>query len=287
MRVIMAGFFCLAALGVFLGFGGWLHPAGDSLSLLRPVFGVLCLIGLFLLRPAWLRRAMGIAVLSVAATVVPAFVGQKDGGDLRLYAKNLWWANSQIELVAADILAADVDVVMLQEVSKRTAHVLDLLADQFPYQHWCRHNEWMGEAVVSRIPMSGEGICTSTRGAAAAPIDIDGATVWVASVHIPWPWPYKSMTNEAEVGAVLKGLEGPVVVAGDFNMFPWTKRVRDVAAASGTELVGPTRATLTLWEMPLPIDHVLAPGGGSVERRPLLGSDHRGLIADVRIWVGH
>lgn len=281
IRLFLNCFFGLAALGVALGFLGWWVPAGDSFALVRPVFAGLCLVGVFLLRHKWLRGVLAVAACAGAVTVIPVFAGQTGPTNLRLYSKNLWAANRQMEAVAADILEADVDVVMLQEVSERNGRLLLMLADTFPYQHLCERSAWMGDAVLSRTPFDGAPQCSQSRAMALAPLRIDGQTVWAASVHIPWPWPYESAANEAEAAEMLAHLDAPVVVAGDFNMFPWNARVRRIAAASDARLAGPAHKTLTLWRMPMLIDHVLAPEGGQVTRRPLLGSDHHGLVADV------
>lgn len=283
MRWIIGIFFGVAALGVAIGFGGRLHPAGDSIALLRPVLGALCLLGLIVVRPKWLRATLAAAGISAAVTILPVFASQKSGDDLRLYAKNLWWANEGMGAVAQDIRAAEVDVVLLQEVSFRNEDIMDLLVSDFPYQHRCATNKWMSKAVLSRTPFEGEQKCSEERGIALAAVNLNGVKIWVGSLHIPWPWPYESDDNEAAVEALLSDLDAPVVIAGDFNAFPWTARVNRIVDVSDTMLAGPTRPTLTLWNMPLPIDHVLAPGGGTVERRPLLGSDHRGLVADVSL----
>ena len=74
-------------------------------------------------------------------------------------------------------------------------------------------------------------------------------------------------------------------MAGDFNSVPWTRRVSRLKSLSRTRLAGPTFVTLRHKRLPLsiPIDFVFAPGGGQVELRPLLGSDHHGLLAKVKL----
>lgn len=283
MRWIFAVFFGLAALGVAVGFAGRLHPAGDSFALLRPVLGLLCVLGLIIVRPRWLRAALAAAGFSAAITIFPVFASQTGGDDLRLYAKNLWWANRNFAAIAADIRDAHVDVVMLQEVSDRNEGILALLAEDFPHQHVCDFSGWSDIAVLSRTPFQGAPRCSDRRALAAAPIHIDGQLVWIGSVHIPWPWPYESADNEAAAEALFKDVDAPIVLAGDFNIFPWTTRVNRMAEVSKTVIAGPVQPTYTLKNVPIPIDHVLSPGGGTIERRPLLGSDHRGLVADVSL----
>ena len=73
------------------------------------------------------------------------------------------------------------------------------------------------------------------------------------------------------------------MIAGDFNIFPWAASVGQLQAASRTRVASPVRPTYWLHGVPLFLDHVYAPGGGSASYRPLLGSDHRGVLAVVDI----
>ena len=52
-------------------------------------------------------------------------------------------------------------------------------------------------------------------------------------------------------------------------------------AAGRAPHLPPVRPTFWLEGVPLLLDHVHAPGGGQVTYRPLLGSDHLGVLADV------
>ena len=72
------------------------------------------------------------------------------------------------------------------------------------------------------------------------------------------------------------------VVAGDFNMMPWGRSVAAIERASNPGRIGRAAWTYDLYGYPLAIDHVLATGGfGSLDARPNLGSDHRGLVARI------
>jgi endonuclease/exonuclease/phosphatase (EEP) superfamily protein YafD len=64
---------------------------------------------------------------------------------------------------------------------------------------------------------------------------------------------------------------------------PWSHTLHRFTAASRTRLTGPLHGT---WPgfgplAVLPIDHVMGPQGGTVTLRPLAGSDHHGLLADL------
>ena len=137
--------------------------------------------------------------------------------------------------------------------------------------------------MLSRYPLSDGHLCSERRAISAVQVQLPDRTVWAASVHIPWPWPHDASRAEAAARKVLAQMDGPIVVAGDFNSMPWTARIGQIARKTKTKLAGPMRHTYTLMHTPISIDHVLAPGGGTVERRPMLGSDHAGLVAQVEL----
>ena len=284
IRKTLLALACLAACLVGAGFVGELHRASDSIAILRPVCAIACALGLCVARNRGLRLALaGVALLGLVTTGVHG-LAQKPGHDLRLYTKNLGYHTTQMSDLVADIAAAKVDVVMLQEVTARNAPLLEALQPAFAHQHVCRFSGRIGIALASRHPFDGAPLCSESRALLAVPIRRAGQRLWAVSVHIPWPWPYDTAANEQAATRVLAGLDGPVVMAGDFNMLPWSGRVQRIADLTETRLAGPMRATLHVKSIPLPIDLVLAPGGGRIDTRPLFGSDHRGVVADVSVW---
>ncbi|MEP2891149.1 endonuclease/exonuclease/phosphatase family protein [Tateyamaria sp.] len=281
MRILLVFIAILATFGVLYGFAGVLHRSADTVGMLRPVFAVAILIGALATRRIGLRLYLGVFGLLALISVLLFLLPQAAGSDLRLYSKNLTAGNDQISALQSDIEAANVDVVLLQELSSSTAELSTALSATFPHQHVCKFSESLAMAVFSRHPFAQDGVCSSERALAAAQITKDGQPVWVVSTHIPWPYPYENETAEIATEDLLRTLDGPIVVAGDFNTFPWSGRFERIRFITKTKIAGPTRPTLTFKHVPLPLDHVLAPNGGSVELRPLLGSDHRGLVADV------
>lgn len=284
MRRLLIVLAFVAGLLVVVGFLGPIHRSVDTISMGRPIFGLLSVLGVLAAKPVWLRLVFLTTSVAGCLTVVSFFLPQEPGSDIRIYSKNLWAGNSEIPALVADIEAARVDAVMLQEVSDQNRFILDLLEESFPYQHLCRFSGWSGIALVSRHPFEGEPVCSGWRAVAAAPIRLEGERVWLVSAHIPWPWPHHSADSEAEAERVLSEMDGAVIMAGDFNIVPWAGRVERIASITNTQLAGPVRPTLRYRRAPLPIDFALAPGGGSVEMRPLLGSDHAGIVANLTIW---
>lgn len=270
------------ALAVFAGFAGGLHPVFDTLSLVRLPLAGACLLVMVFPMARRLRLTLVAAAMAGLITTVPLFVGGAGNADMRVYSKNLWAGNRDVPALAADIRASGADVVMLQEVSRHNDALLTSLAPDFPHQHLCRFSGWSGNAVLSRQPIS-DTACSERRGAAAAQVITDGGPVWAVSVHLAWPFPYSNARTADQVTDVVAGLEGPVVLAGDFNIFPWAESVRQIQGAAALQAAQPIRPTFNLGGVPLLLDHVHAPGGGKASYRPLLGSDHRGVLADVAL----
>ncbi|MEP6019397.1 MAG: endonuclease/exonuclease/phosphatase family protein [Paracoccaceae bacterium] len=275
----------LAMSGLVAGFFAPMHPSLDSLALLRPIFIALCLTGILAFKRSWLRRGF-LAVLVVSfVNAIPMADAVPASSDLRVYSKNLRYDNAQVEALFEDIQAAGADVLMLQEVSSVNETLLTRLRATFPYQTRCRARAGVAIVVASRFAFEGTPICSQRKALAIAKVSINEQSVWLASVHIPWHWPVRSHVNEKQAEDLLMSLEGPIVMAGDFNSVPWTHRVSRLKSVSRTRLAGPTFITLRHSRLPLsiPIDFVFAPGGGQVELRPLLGSDHHGLLAKVKL----
>ena len=260
--------------------GAWFRPA-DSIALLRPVLACVALLGLVSLHN-WTARCVvaGIALASLL-TVLNPFQSHPADGDIRIYSKNLWFNNQQMAAVAADIIDAQADAVFLQEVSNRNSDLMDRLRDVFPHQHICQFSTLTGVAIASKYPFRSTPQCSDKRAIAAAQITFQDQPLWLVSVHIPWPWPSKAAHYDESALQLLATLSGPKIIAGDFNMFPWTHRVQNFARLTDTQVAGPLRRTMTFKRMPLSIDHALAPGGGRVNMRPLLGGDHHGIVADL------
>ncbi|MBM2577699.1 endonuclease/exonuclease/phosphatase family protein [Jannaschia sp. Os4] len=271
---------------LLLGFVGRWSPAADSLSILRPYAALGCAAASVLMAG---RSRIVLAALAAAgaATIVLPFLGQAPVPGPTLYSKNLLAGNTAMEGVAADILAADPDFVLLQEVGDANLQIIDLLAERWSHAHLCRNSAWSGVAVLSKAPFAGETACTERRAVAAAPVSWKGETVWIAALHIPWPWPNDyGVRTEPEAIAFLAALPGPVIAAGDVNQMPWSHRARALARAADGRVRTTWRPTFWLKRtVPLPIDMVMAPHGAEVLRRPKLGSDHHGLLARVA-WPG-
>ncbi|SFG20620.1 Uncharacterized conserved protein YafD, endonuclease/exonuclease/phosphatase (EEP) superfamily [Palleronia marisminoris] len=304
MQAIVAVLAGLVALVVAADHAGRWVAAFDILALARvPAAVALLILGLAL--PGWWRvTAVAMAVAVLIAWAMPRFTaGEVGAADLVLYQKNVLRGNPGTEDLAEDIRQSGADVVTLQEVGPKTSRLLELLKDTYPVQISCRDKWRHSPAVISRLPATGEELCDREVGIAALQLETVDGPVWVASVHLGYPWPAGAQASQSRrITEMLGELEGPVLVAGDFNNVPWSGAVARIAAAADGRPLAPWRPTRWLsifafservvgrkpgpatdhgegW-VPTTIDHVIAPGG-RVERRPFLGSDHMGVLARV------
>ena len=304
MTKFLTGLLFLSALVLLAGFAGRFHGAGDSISLARPLLvpttAILALI-LFIAG----RRLAGLAGFVMAAfagstMLPPPTVSQASAAATvySAYQKNLLWILPSIEPVALDIETVGADFVMLQEVHRRNRAILSRLNETYPYQHFCPFAAVGGIAVLSRwAPTQAQPHCNNGDGFAAMQVNTPSGPLWIVSLHLHWPYPYRQTEQLEKLLPVLDQLDGDVVLGGDFNMVPWSRSVAAVARATRTQRAGYAGGTFTFsyehngadlarWIPSIPIDHLLIPQSGTTfgqERRGLLGSDHNGIVARFAI----
>ncbi len=306
MRAFFLFFGLSTALILVLGFGGRFHGAGDTIALLRPLaVPVIAVIGMgwLLFKP----RQLGVACLGLALgagyTMVPPAPASFVPDDFRTYAlyqKNLLFLLPDTTPVAEDILGSGADFVTLQELHARNRPILTRLRDTYPYQHFCPFAAVGGISVLSKWPViEGQTVCEDFGGLSAMQVETPGGPLWVVSIHMHWPFPFRQSAQVQSLLPLLERLDGSAVVGGDFNMFEWAHSVRAVQRATETSYSGYPGGTFAfsyhnwgrnwLEHMPLlPIDHVLIPKEArrvSVARRPRLGSDHFGVVATFSLMA--
>jgi endonuclease/exonuclease/phosphatase (EEP) superfamily protein YafD len=196
------------------------------------------------------------------------------------------------------LLEEDPDIAVLQEVGTRQAEALRAqLRARYPHSHVCRVPNNCAAAIFAKQPWVAAGHDYWTKESPE--------TIWVqfddpelgrlkvVGVHFALPFRSEQQTNHvARMTALRGGVTGPLIIAGDFNMTPWSYRFQRLLAATGLR----RHATfLRSWptdgqyRLPWPtflIDHVLTtPEIKSVSIRigPALGSDHLPVVAALRL----
>lgn len=275
----------MLALG--LGYmGRWLAMA-DSLAVGR-AWAAGALVGLGVVATLAGLRMQAFAAILVAmvtgGSVALAYIWPGPPGAFTLYQKNMRFNNSDLAGLEADIREVAPVALTLQEVSEPNQALLAALKDLLPHQLYCPFAAVGGPAVATSLtPVPGGEICAP--GLAALQVELEDRQIWIVSVHLHWPWPYGQADHVAKLLPVLAGLEGPVAMAGDFNMVGWAASVSQMAAVARVQPAGPTGGSFVRFApwLTLPIDHAFAPSGGRITFRGALGSDHLGLVAGLEL----
>ena len=280
----------LAILALAGGYLGWLHPLGDSLSVGRGLAAAAILVLAVFASFAGLRMAAFVATLLALLTgaqVILAHTWPGLPGRYSVYQKNLLYRNAELAAVETDIRAANPQIVTLQEVSEPNLALLARLKDAYPHQHVCPGGRVGGTAILTRlVPVPGTAFCAPGLAVMQVVAGLEGQDrFWLVSVHLHWPWPYAQADHVDLLLPILDRLQGPAIMAGDFNMVRWAHSVTSMAEILDVRPAGPTLGTFSGWSdfFRLPIDHVFATRGGRVSPRGALGSDHLGLLAQVEI----
>lgn len=296
MKKILLCLLYIAPVLLVASAGGALHPIGDSLAVFRFQIGVVSLasaVGIFVL--GWRRVAEAIALLSIAASgaIWWSYRAAPIEGDFdaTLYQKNMLFILDNPKPLIADIKEKSPDFITLQEMTSRTQSVLSALGDAYPTQSSCISKRGRGIALASRFPpVLGSRICQAENGLLAQQVTTPDGPLWLVSIHLRWPFPIDQAKQVGVIVPVLEKLTGPVILAGDFNMVPWSYSMTRIEEATRTQRIGRTNGTFLLeHRMMLPIDHVLAPSacGGDVSTLDLLGSDHHGVLASLSLKRCH
>ena len=295
LRILaQAGALALIVL-ILVGFSGGFFAPGDSAAVARPALGallVLWAVVLFAMKASRLAVvSLAVAALAIGSLVPGYFAPERacKSGCLTVYQKNLLAVAWPRYSLADDIINSGAQVVTLEEVSDFNRHFMKNLFDHYTVAVTCRFRPNQDDALLTSLPVvPGSAFCLGRTGLAGVQLLApDGKPLWVATVHLSWPYPFGQFRQSREIADRLSKLRGPVLIGGDFNMVPWGASVHRIAQAAGTRRLGPWRNSYRMgnWILPLPIDQVLVPEGasGTVERRPFLGSDHLGLLAHIAL----
>ncbi|MCB9670254.1 MAG: endonuclease/exonuclease/phosphatase family protein [Alphaproteobacteria bacterium] len=238
------------------------------------------------------QRGWPSALLAVAV-LLPALRGHgphiaPEGEPLRVVTANVLMVNDAYDDVLAELVAADPDVIVLQEVSHGWGAALaGPVLDDWPYRRVIPQEGSFGIAVLSRVPARFETVDLLGVPAVRAVLD-DGTTVLGVHTLPPRNAEYAPLWH-AQMG-LLAELDADVV-AGDLNAtrhHPSYRRLLATGMRDAHAEVG--RASASTWPNgvfpvpPMRLDHVLVgPGLGVVGVRelPAHGSDHAPVVADL------
>jgi endonuclease/exonuclease/phosphatase (EEP) superfamily protein YafD len=215
---------------------------------------------------------------------------------LRVVTFNVWHHNDRIDDIAKFLSDSDADLVVMQEMTPDNWSKLRAeLASGYPYSLGD-----YGLVILSKYKITENG--RVDRGGMPpwaslmlrfAKIEVNGTALTFAGAHLARPF-YPKLQDADVLTLVnfVRQQHGPLIVAGDFNMTPWTDKLTGFTQATGLKRYNTFHFTWPLHEhgitvLPfVAIDHVFAsPGFANIATQagPRLGSDHRPVIADIAL----
>ena len=274
-------------------------------------------------------RSAGLAALSAAGAAIALdsarrVVGRNarlgvPGPVLRVLTANVLGGNpgpaGLIELIERE----RPDLVMLQEVRPAFGdELLERVGDALPYYELCPHSRFGGAALLSRWPLQNAErflLCDSGHFCQRARVCVGGQGLSVFNIHLETPYeirprmgtfpPFRIRRRARhardmqveELIEMVGAIDGPVLVAGDFNTSAGSRphrillrHLRDAYCEAGHG-VGHTfpqpTAVRGLW-VPAPllrIDYVFCRGLEPLRARtlPHRGSDHRAVLVELSL----
>jgi len=189
------------------------------------------------------------------------------------------------------------DVLLLVEFTPHAAEVLAALDTRFPYTFKLPAEGPYGIAIWSRFEL--ESAATFQLGpvpAIEARVRSPAGLFTLLGVHLSAPTsPRRAAQRDQELellAARRAGIDGPVVVAGDFNVTPYSPFYTDWLAATGLTDTRLHRTLSASWPAVLPIffgipiDHVAVSDEFAIlghRRLPNFDSDHYGIVAELAL----
>lgn len=249
--------------------------------------------------------AIGLVGLNLALTALPMtsaavapLMPSADGEPMTLVSFNLWTSGRHADIVRF-IEEEAPDVVVLQEL--RASHVAELLPRLktiYPHQAVCAG---CGVALLSKRPLTSVDTSGTLPIVSAIWTSPNGKAYRIAGVHLPWPFMPERQAREIDkLIAAINGWSEPRIIAGDFNLTPWswklnkllwqTRLKRHGSFERGWPVFRQFKSAGPISQWPLPalllIDNVLASpeiAAGLFEAGEDLGSDHLPIVVRMRL----
>lgn len=212
---------------------------------------------------------------------------------VRVYSANVWIRNTDIEAIRRSIEAADPDVIMMIEMGPATRDQVDTLLAGYPYRtEPADQGDVLNRAIIAaRFPITEFGRRPDGLHAVMARGETPLGPMTFVVTHLTRPWPFEAQEGQiSQVQALtarVRPLEGPVVIAGDFNSVSTGRIGRMIQTDMNLNVAPGWPGT---WPAPFPgpgrmtIDQVYFTRDLAVRDRRLgirNGSDHMPVITEI------
>ncbi len=243
--------------------------------------------------PLAIGGPQGVAAAPQAAGGVGAAVRRQP---LRVASINVLFHNRHYDRVDAFLRRTRPDAAVLVEITPAWRAALGSLRDEFPWQYYAGGGHSGGTLLLSRWPL--ERTETVPMGPHAdatieAVLSVRGRSLHLIGVHPSWPLgPAVSAERNRELNqlaALARATPAPLIMAGDFNVTPFSPHFLEFMARSGLRWTAKGAGWQPTWPTFLPvggiqIDHVFVSPGIAVQRFARgggIGSDHRPILVDL------
>ena len=198
---------------------------------------------------------------------------------IRVYSANVWIQNADTAAIRRSIEAADPDIIMLIELGPEAREGIDEILAGYPYRTETRTNgDRLERAVIAaRFPIEEFGRRADGLHAVMAGAETPLGPMTFIVTHLTRPWPYEYQYGQiSQVEALterVSTLDGPVLIAGDFNSVTtgrigrMIRRNMDLVAAPGWPGTWPSQVPSPLG---MTIDQVDVTRDRAVRSRSLL-----------------
>lgn len=300
LQALIAGL-TLATIGSF--FGGqawWLDVLSDFKTQLFT--GAALLLFSSLVR--WRKKEVALTLLLLVingATLAP-FLGMlsEERAATKIIAFNIYHKNLNTTPTLEFLRNENADLVVVTEVTEKWQKALEELSSIYPHRFFGPNYQEPGSnphkiGILAKRAWKETGVEWSEVTSRAFSIWVrfssDSSKLTVAGVHLlnPVAWPASHQRAEADaLASMVKNFDGPVVVAGDFNMTPFSTRYGTMLQKSNLRRakggLNPTWPALLAY-LGLSLDHLLVGTGiddAVMRTGPQLGSDHLPVIGTFK-----
>lgn len=216
---------------------------------------------------------------------------------IRILQANILTSNTNSPALLALVARENPDVVVLQEPNKRWLSELAPLTQAYPVFAAVPREDNFGAAIYCKTNALSADIIhlNDPEGAPSshARIAVAGKILTVVGTHTLAPyddamWRGRNLFT-LNLANILRKINGPLVVTGDFNNTPWSASFHAFLKVSGLQDSSQGRGPLPTWPtsnplIRIPIDHCFYSDNVRILSKRLgsdIGSDHLPLIIDV------
>ncbi|MBL8161209.1 MAG: endonuclease/exonuclease/phosphatase family protein [Anaerolineae bacterium] len=160
--------------------------------------------------------------------------------ELVLLSYNVNMGNFNTEAIVDIIRAADADVVAIQELNPTHAQAVEAqLSDLYPHQALHPRDDFSGQGVLSRYPITADEFWLINLGHQRVELDFDGQTLTLYNVHPVHPLRGIRFDGESRAEEVTDTLRraanetSPTLIVGDFNLTDQTADYARITALYG------------------------------------------------------